>query len=272
MIVSCEQAHRHRRRSTPGGSAQRLRAGWCEVAEPVQPASGVARLPAARGRRRDRVLDAPRAPPVRRPSGPRDRGHRTLFQYTITGYGRPLERRRLRSRPRSPRSGPSPSASPLVRWSGATTRSWSVRHCPPPSTGETFARLAAGLEGSARRVVISLVDLYREPAAAWAGSCAGARTSAEDPATWPGLDDLLTTWCCTARDARLRGRGLRGGARPLAARASRLRSASTTGSWPSSSAGRGRRARTAASARRAAAFPAGTSVVRDTCLFGCRYC
>ena len=91
------------------------------------------------------------------------RGYRYYFQFTILGYPTgtrsqvPSCRDRRRGVPRACRTAGSEAGR-----SGATTRSSSPGITRPAFHQENFQRLAESLRGHTRRVVVSIVDMYRK--------------------------------------------------------------------------------------------------------------
>ena len=142
---------------------------------------------------------------------------------------------------------------------------------PTPRHLETFARIAAGLEGSAQRVVISLVDLYAKTRRRLGRILGWGEDLVEDPSTWAGLDDLLRHLVSIARDHGLQieacaeTRDLTQlGISPTKCIDDRLLAEIYGGSWPG---GKDRGQRPACRC-----IPSRDIGRTDTCSFGCRYC
>lgn len=251
--------------------ATRLRAGWCEVANPFNPRQ-VSRVSLRREDVDAIVFWTRHARPlfeVLPALGAA--GHRCLVQYTITGYGRPVELR-----------------TPAVQTAIATFRELSDRlpagavvwRYDPILVGpafptarhlETFARIAAGLEGSARRVVISLVDLYAKTRRRLGHILRWGEDLAEDPSMWAGLDDLLQRLVSIARnhglevEACAETRDLTQlGISPTKCVDDLLLAEIYGGFWPG---GKDRGQRPACRC-----IPSRDIGRTDTCIFGCRYC
>jgi hypothetical protein len=120
------------------------------------------------------------------------RGYRWYVQYTINGYGPPVEAR-----------------VPTIDVATRTVREL-AEHLPPGGVvwrydpillgpafpaeehRARFARIAAALEGSVRRVVISIVDLYRKTRRRMAALYAWDSQLASKPDEHPGLPELLS--------------------------------------------------------------------------------
>jgi hypothetical protein len=134
--------------------------GVLRGAEPLQPAPGLAGQPAPRERYRDRVLEPEPVPPARPLPGAGRTRH--YFQFTVLGYPREID----------PKSPPAEAAVRVfqalserlgperviwrydpVLFSGLTT---------PEFHEENFGRLAQRLRGCTRRVVVSVLDIYRK--------------------------------------------------------------------------------------------------------------
>lgn len=249
----------------------RLRVGSCEVANPFNPKQ-VARVSLRREDVDAFVFWTRHARPF---LGVLPRleaaGHRMVFQYTITGYGPPVERRT-----------PSvPAAVAAFRELAAGLPAGAVvwRYDPilvgPAFSrsrhAETFGRIAAGLEGHARRVVVSVVDLYAKTRRRMGRVLRWREDLHPDPAAWPGLDDLLRHLVSIARDHGLRVEACAEprdlaplGIAPTKCVDDALLAALYGGAWPTAK-DRGQRPA-------CRCIPSRDIGRNDTCRFGCRYC
>jgi hypothetical protein len=139
----------------------RLRAGWCDVANPMNPqqVARVALCPEAVDAiafwTRDAAPLLPHLPELD------DRGYRYYFTYTLTGYGAALE-------PHAP--GVAQAVATMRRVAdhvGPDRLLWRydpillTESMPPAWHIAQFARLAAQLAGATRRVKLSLYQPYR---------------------------------------------------------------------------------------------------------------
>ena len=251
--------------------ANRLRAGWCEVANPFNPRQ-VSRVSLRREDVDAIVFWTRHARPFFDVLPALDAaGHRYLFQYTITGYGRPVERRT----PSLPVAVSTFNELAARLPAGAVIWRYDPILVGPAFPAayhrEAFARIAAGLEGSARRVVISLVDPYVKTRRRLGRVLRWGTDLAGDPGSWPGLDELLRRLVSIGRDHGLRveacaeARDLAPlGIGPTKCVDDRLLSALFGGTWP---AGRDRGQRAACRC-----IPSKDIGRMDTCRFGCRYC
>lgn len=251
--------------------ANRLREGWCEVANPYDPRQ-VSRVSLRREDVDAIVFWTRHARPLFDVLPALDaEGHRYLFQYTITGYGRPVERRT------PPLKTAVQTFTALARRLPPGAVVWRYDPIlvgpafPAAHHREVFSRIAAALEGSAQRVVISLVDVYAKTRRRMGRVLRWGEDLAADPAAWPGLDDLLRHLAAIARDHGLQieacaeERDLTPlGIAPTKCVDDRLLTELFGGTWPS---GKDRGQRPACRC-----IPSRDIGRTDTCLFGCRYC
>lgn len=251
--------------------AHRLRMGWCEVANPFNPKQ-VSRVSLRREDVDAFVFWTRHARPFLKVLPLLEAAaHRSVFQYTITGYGPPVELR-----------------TPALEVAVAAFRELAERMPPgavvwrydPILVGpaypaarhrEIFARIADGLEGATGRVVVSLVDVYAKTRRRLGKVLRWGADLAEDPPAWPGVDDLLRDLAAIAGDHGLEieacaePRDLAPlGIPPTKCVDDRLLAALYGGSWPT---GEDRGQRPACRC-----LPSRDIGRVDTCLFGCRYC
>lgn len=180
--------------------ARRLAEGWCEVPNPRN-ARQVARISLAAEDVEAFVFWTRHA----RPFLPvvetlLARGTPFYFQYTLTGYGPPLERR-----------------SPPVEVATRTFRELTARlpagavvwrydpivlgeAFPPEAHLARFERLAGALEGAARRVVVSLLDPYAKTRRRLAALGLAPPRALPDSEMHPGAQELLGRLAAIARD------------------------------------------------------------------------
>lgn len=251
--------------------ANRLAAGFCDVANPYDPKQ-VSRVSLRREDVDAFVFWTRHARPF---FGVLPRleaeDHRILVQYTITGYGPPVERR-----------------TPSVPVAVAAFRELAAR-LPPGAViwrydpilvgpafpadrhAEGFARIAAGLEGHARRVVVSILDVYAKTRRRLGAALRWGEDLAPEPEAWPGLDDLLRRLVSIAEDHGLaieacaEPRDLTPlGIAPTKCIDDVLLAALYGGTW-SRAKDRGQRPA-------CCCIPSRDIGRTDTCVFGCRYC
>jgi len=251
--------------------AARVGAGWCEVANPFNPRQ-VSRL-SLRPEDVDAIVFWTRHARPLVPFLPElDRlGFRYTFQYTITGYGRPIELR-----------------TPSVEVACRTFLDLAARLRPgsvvwrfdPLLVGDAFparahlARfhaIASRLEGHARRVVLSVVDPYRKTRRRLGRIFRWGEDLAEEPFAWAGIDDLLAGLAEAAREHGLvpeacaEARDLSPlGIAPTRCIDDRLLGDLFGGTWPSRKDPGQRPA--------CRCIPSRDVGAPDTCGFGCRYC
>ena len=142
---------------------------------------------------------------------------------------------------------------------------------PAARHAETFGRIAAGLEGHTRRVVVSIVDVYAKTRRRLGRVLRWGEDLAPEPAAWPGLDDLLGRLVSIAEDHGLAVEACAEpqdltslGIAPTKCIDDALLGTLYGGTW-SRTKDRGQRA----SCRCISSRDIGRT---DTCIFGCRYC
>jgi len=251
--------------------AHRLQAGFCEVANPFRPRQ-VSRV-SLRPEDVDAIVFWTRhARPLLDLLPELDRrGFRSCVQYTITGYGAPLERR-------TP-----PLETAIDTFCALADRLppgavvWRYDPIlvgdafPAASHRERFARIARGLEGRSRRVVVSLLDVYAKTRRRTGRLLRWGTDVVEDAYAWPGLEALLVDLVAIAADhgfeieACAEARDLTPlGIAPTKCVDDRLLAGLYGGAWP---------ARKDPGQREACrCIPSRDIGAPDTCVFGCAYC
>jgi hypothetical protein len=270
MILSCS-----RRTDVPAFYAEwlgeRLREGFCVVPNPFNPKQE-SRLSLQPEDVDAIVFWTRHARPLFPLLGELDRrGYRHYFLYTITGYDRRLE-------PRVPAlSVALETFRELARRRPAGSVVWRYdpivlgEAYPPEEHLLRFREIASALEGHAKRVVISLMDLYRKTERRVAEVLEWGSEVAREPEDWPGLDELLAALAGIAREHGLTIEAC-SEARDFSAlgieRAKciddRLLTELFGGEWPAKKDPGQREA--------CGCVPSRDIGVNDTCLFGCRYC
>ncbi len=177
----------------------RMEAGWCDVPNPFNPkqVTRVSLLP----KDVDAIVFWTRhARPMMPLLPPLGERYRFYFQYTITGYGRPVEAR-----------------TPPLDVAAATFRALAERLQPgsvvwrydPILVGNAFpfsehltrfASVAEQLEGHTRRVVISVVHIYRKTERRLRALYSFGDELNREPATDPGLPKFLSQLVGIARE------------------------------------------------------------------------
>ncbi len=270
MIVSAS-----RRTDIPAFYAQwlgeRLGAGSCEVPNPFNPRQ-VSRV-SLRPEEVDAIVFWTRhARPLFPLLAELDRrGYRYYFLYTIIGYDRRLEARtpplEVALRTFRELAERRPAGSVVWRYDPIVLGA----AYPPEEHLRRFETIAASLEGRARRVVISLVDLYKKTerrvgkVLEWGGEVA------REPDRYPGLDEFLARLAQIARrhgmsiEACSEGRDLTGlGIGATKCIDDRLLRELFGGDWPTR--------KDPGQREHCRCVPSRDIGVNDTCLFGCRYC
>ena len=251
--------------------AERLRAGFCRVANPFNPRQ-ISRV-SLRPEDVDAIVFWTRHPRPLFDVLPllERRGYRFYFQYTITGYGRPIERRtpplEVALRTFTELADRRPPGSVVWRYDpiliGASL--------PVSEHLARFRRIATALEGRARRVVVSVVDLYRKTERRVGAVMPWDRDLLREPRSWAGLPAFLAELATVAGE---HGMAIESCAEEADWSAlgigatkcidDRLLTELFGGAWPVTK-DRGQRPACGCIPSRDIGAP-------DTCTFGCRYC
>jgi len=270
MIVSAS-----RRTDIPalysGWLEQRLDAGWCDVPNPFN------RKQVARVSLRPQDVDAfvfwtRHARPMLRLLPRLDAaGYRYYFQYTLTGYGPPVERRTppLEVAVRSFRTLASRLPPGAVVWRYDPILLGPA--FPAADHLERFSRIAGGVAGYAERVVVSVVDLYRKTERRLGRLYRWDDHLAREPHADPTLPALLTGLVERAAEHGLCVEACAQaadwsdlGVHPTRCVDDRLLGRLFGGDWPSRKDPGQRNA--------CRCVPSKDIGVPDTCTFGCAYC
>ncbi|MBI5507835.1 MAG: DUF1848 domain-containing protein [Deltaproteobacteria bacterium] len=199
------------------------------------------------------------------------RGYRFYFQYTITGYPRALEARTppvdVAIRTCRELAARLPAGAVVWRYDPLLVGD----ALPAAYHAERFARIASGLEGAVRRVVVSTVEPYRKTVRRVGARLEWGKDLYQDGALNPAVGELLLRLVTIAR---AHGIDLEACAPATELTALRIRktkciddallAALFGGAWPHTK-DRGQRAA-------CACIPSKDIGAVDTCTFGCAYC